>query len=175
MAFEQAAHLRESRAARLLDVLERLPILRVGLRHPVPDRPHLEHHHAHGMRDDVVELARDPCRAPRPPRPGPPTPAPARPGRALLGGLGLLGSLPQREADEPADPEQRRGEDEVAGRGLGSVVDDDRRAAEHDRQADPCLRVAAQVAEQEGGAHPGEEEPGLVDDQLTVHERAAPH
>ena len=42
-------------------------------------------------------------------------------GRALLRRLGLLGPLAQREAGEPADREQERDEDELAGRVVGSL------------------------------------------------------
>ena len=73
--------------------------------------------------------------------------------RAQLRGLGALGPLAQGEAGEPADPEQHGREDELAGRVVGVVVDDDRRAAEHDREADARLRVVAEVAEQERRGH----------------------
>ena len=41
--------------------------------------------------------------------------------RALLGGLGLLRALAQREAGQPGDREQDRDEDELAGEWLGSL------------------------------------------------------
>ena len=69
--------------------------------------------------------------------------------RAHLRRLGLRGPLAQREAREPADREQGREEDELAGGVLGVVVDDDRRAADHDGQADPRLDVVAEVAQQQ--------------------------
>ena len=67
----------------------------------MPDGADLEHHHADGVGDDVVELARDPrpllghrdarrC-----------LPLPLGLGRALLGRLGLLGTLAQGVAREP--------------------------------------------------------------------------
>ena len=171
---EQAAHLGERGAARLLDVPERLAVLGLGLRHPVADGPHLEHHHADGVRDDVVELARDPSALLGHRDPGRRLPVPLGPAGALLRGLGLLGPLAQGEADEPADREQHGGEDEVAGRVVGLVVDDDRRAAEHDRQADAGLHVVAQVAEQQGGTHPGDEDPGLAERSAGRPGRTAP-
>ena len=76
----------------------------------------LEHHDAHGVGDDVVELPRDP----RPllgdgdPRRGLALPLGLR--RARLGGVGLLGPRVEREAREPGDPEEERDEDELAGR-----------------------------------------------------------
>ena len=57
---EQAPHLRERCAARLLDVGERIPIVGERVRELAPDRADLEDHDADGMGDDVVELARDP-------------------------------------------------------------------------------------------------------------------
>ena len=123
---EQVAHLRERRAARLLDVLERLTVRCARVGEPVPDGAHLEHHHADGVGDDVVQLAGDPralfgdSDAAR----GVPLALGLR--RAALRRLGLLGSLAQREAREPADREQGREEDELAGGMAGVVVDDDR-------------------------------------------------
>ena len=137
---EQAAHLRERGAARLLDVPERLAVLGRRLGHPVADGAHLEHHHADGVRDDVVQLPGDPAAFLGHRDPGRRLAVPLGPDRALLGGLGLLGPLVQREADQPADREQHRGEDQVAGRVRGVVVHDGRSAAEHDRQADAGLR-----------------------------------
>ena len=95
---EQAAHLGERGAAGPLDALQRLAVLGLRLGELVPDRADLEHHHADGVGDDVVELAGD-ARALL-------GDGDARRGvplalglcRALLGGLGLLGALAQREA-----------------------------------------------------------------------------
>ena len=91
---QQPAHLRECRAARLLDVSQRLPLLG-RVRHPVAHGPDLEDHHAHRVGDYVVELARHPGsflghrhpgrRLPLPLRPllrAPPRPRCVRPGRA---------------------------------------------------------------------------------------------
>ena len=109
----------------------------------MPDGADLKHHHADGVGDDVVELARD-ARAllgDGDARRG--LPLPLGLGGTQLRGLGPLRSLAQREAGEPADPEQHGREDELARRVVGVVVDDDRRAAEHDREADSRLRVVA--------------------------------
>ena len=156
---EQAAHLGERRAAGLLDAA-RAPRVssreRVG--QLVPDGADLQHHHADGVGDDVVQLARDPRallgdrdRAP------PPRARARRCGARSSAASACCGALAQGEAGEPADREQHRDEDELAGGVVGVVVDDDRRAAEHDRQAEPCLRVVAEVAEQERGGHAGDE------------------
>jgi hypothetical protein len=73
----------------------------------------VEHHHADGVRDDVVKLARDPraflgdrdaCRC---------VPFPLGLARAYLRGFGLLGTLPHSKAGEPADRELHRDEDEL--------------------------------------------------------------
>ena len=94
---------------------ERLPssVERVG--QPVPDGADLQHHHAHGVGDDVVQLARDPraLLGDRDPRRR--LALALGLGRAHLRRLGLLGPLAQGEAGEPADPEQQRDEDELAG------------------------------------------------------------
>ena len=136
---EQAAHLGERRAAGPLDAPQRLRVLGQLAGQLVADGADLEHHHADRVRDDVVQLARDPgallgdrdagrrvalplglrSRAPRPPRP-------ARRARAA-------------RARQPADREQERDEDELAGRcGSGLLYDHDRRAADRDRQARPA-------------------------------------
>jgi hypothetical protein len=57
---EQAAHPRERRAPGLLDAPERLPVVLEGVRELVSHGADLEHHHAHGMGDDVMKLAGDP-------------------------------------------------------------------------------------------------------------------
>ena len=98
MAAEQAAHLGERGAAGLLDAPERLAVLGERLGEPVPDGADLQHHHADGVGDDVVELARDPgaLLGDRDPRRR--LPLPLGLGRAFLGRLGLLGALAQGEA-----------------------------------------------------------------------------
>ena len=76
---EQPAHLGERRAPGLLDAPQRLGVLGRRVGQPVPDRAGLQHHHADGVGDDVVQLAGDRGRAPRRPRRAPPTRARARP------------------------------------------------------------------------------------------------
>ena len=44
----------------MLDAPERIAVFLERSRELVPDGPDLEHHHAHGVGDDVVQLARDP-------------------------------------------------------------------------------------------------------------------
>ena len=74
----------------------------------MPDGADLKHHHADGVGDDVVELARDP-RALLGDRDARRRLALALGLRgAHLGRLGLLGPLAQREAGEPGDREQDR-------------------------------------------------------------------
>ena len=138
----------------------------------MPDGADLEHHHAHGVGDDVVELARDPrallgdrdarrCLS-----------LPLGEGRAHLRRFGLLGTLAQGVAGDPGDHEPEGNEDEVAGRlWAGDVVDDDHDAAEHDGQADARLHVVAQVPEQERGCQPDDAEAADERDQQSVDER----
>ena len=120
----------------------------------MPDGADLQHHHADGVGDDVVQLAGDPraLLGDRDPRRR--LALPLGLGGAQLRRLGLLGPLAQGEAGEPGDREQDRDEDELAGRVVGVVVDDDRRAAER-RSPGPsrAWTVVAQVAEQERGGH----------------------
>ena len=155
---EQAPHLGKCGPARLLDSSERLAVLRQRIGELVPDGAHLEHHHADGVGDDVVELAGDPrtllghgdaCRR---------LALALGLDRAGLGRLGLALPFAESEAGEPGDAEQERDEDELAVRCLGVVVDDERRAAEHDRQAQPGLHGVAQVPEQERGGDSEEED-----------------
>ena len=58
---QQAAHLGERGAAGLLDALSASRSSPSAVGQLVPDRADLEHHHAHRVGDDVVQLARDPC------------------------------------------------------------------------------------------------------------------
>ncbi len=66
----------------------------------VPDGAHLEHHHADGVGDDVVELAGDPRALLGHRDPGRSLALALGPDRAHLGCLGLLGAL--RAARSPA-------------------------------------------------------------------------
>ena len=122
----------------------------------MPDGSDLEHHHADGVGDDVVELARDARALLGDGDAGGRVPLPLGPGRTFLCRFGLRCPLAQREAGQPADREQHRDEDELARGVVGLVVDDERRAAEHDRQPDARLPIVAQVAEQERGGHAGD-------------------
>ena len=56
---EQAAHLGERCAACFFDAAESVLVLVPGARELVAYRADLEHHHADGMRDDVVQFACD--------------------------------------------------------------------------------------------------------------------
>ena len=74
--------------------------------------------------------------------------------------LGLHHPLAQRETGKPGDREQDRGEDEVARRVGRVVVDNDRRAAQHDGQSDTRLNDVTQVAQQKRREHSGDEDTG---------------
>ena len=169
---EEAPHLRERRAARLLDVLERVPVGGQLFGEVVADGADLQHHHADGVGDNVVELARDPRALLGHGEAGRRLAPALGLERALLGLLGLLGPLAQRIAGEPADREQHRDEDELARSVLGVVVDDGRRAGDHDGQAEARLRLVAQVAEQEGRDHAGHRRDHAEHDEPAVDERA---
>ena len=93
----------------LLDALQRLAVVGELVRELVPHGADLEHHHADGVGDDVVQLARDPRPLLGDGDAGGRVPLPLGLGRAPLGRLGLLGPLAQREAREPGDREQERG------------------------------------------------------------------
>ena len=116
---KQPAHLGERRATRPLDAASASGLVGELVGQLVAHGADLEHHHAHGVGDDVVELARDPRALLRDGDPRRGLALPLRLRRARLGGLGLLGALAQREAREPGDPEQERDEDELAGRVAG--------------------------------------------------------
>ena len=146
----------------------------------------LEHHHAHGMGDDVVELARDPraLLGHRDSCGGLSLALGERrahlrrlslalgKGRAHLRRLGLFGTLAQGVAGDPGDHEPEGNEDEVAGRlRARDVGDHDHDASEHDGEADSRLPVVAQVSEQERGCQPDHAEAADERDQQSVHER----
>jgi hypothetical protein len=98
-----------------LDAPERIAVLGERIGELVPDGADPEHHHAYGVGDDVVQLAGDPrallghcdaCRC---------LPLPLGQGRAYFRRLGLLGTLAQSKARDPADRELERDEDELDG------------------------------------------------------------
>ena len=168
---QQAAHLGERRTARLLDPAERVRVVGEVVGELVPDGPDLEHHDADGVGDDVVELAGD----------SRPLLGDRQAGRRLALALGmgcpcfrrigLLGPRVQREAGEPRDPEQERDEQHLARLVGGDVVDDRRRAAEHDHEAGARQHGIALVPEQERRHHAGEVDAEHERDQLPVDER----
>ena len=95
---EQPAHLGQRLAAGLLDRDERLPLaLLLGLEQP-PHRPGLHGHHRDVVRDDVVQLARDPRPLLLGPPPRPAAPAPRRCSRPRLGAARLGQLAAEREA-----------------------------------------------------------------------------
>ena len=112
---EEAAHLGKRPATGPLDALEGIPVLREHLRELVPDRPDLEHHDAHGVSDDVVELPRDPCPLLRDRDARGRLALALGLSRAYFGCFGLLGPLAQGVARDPSDHEPEGNEDELAG------------------------------------------------------------
>ena len=133
---EESTHLAERAASGSLDAAERVLVGRELGRELVPDGADLEHHDTDRVGDDVVQLARDPrpLLGDRDARRAFTLALGLR--RARLRRFRLLGALAQREAGQPADPEQERGEDEL-GRGVVRVVvDHERRAAEREHEAE---------------------------------------
>ena len=138
---QEASHLGERRAAGALDAPERFAVLVERVGELVPDGADLEHHHADGVRDDVVELACDPRALLRDRDAGRCLALALGLDRALLRRLGLLGALTQGVAGEPGHHEPERDEDEVAGRRrAGDVVDDGDDADGDDGEADARLQ-----------------------------------
>ncbi len=113
----------------------------------MPDGADLEDHHADGVGDDVVELARDAGALLGHGEAGGRLPLALGVVRPDLRRLGPLDALAHGEAGEPADREQQRGEEQLARVVARIVVHDDRGPAEHDRQAIARLDGVAQVAE----------------------------
>ena len=153
---QETAHLGKRCAARPLDAPERLAVLGQRIGKLVPHGADLEHHHADGVRDDVVELARDPrallCHRDACGR----LALALGLDRTFLRRFGLRGTLAQSKAGAQAIHEVDGDEDELAdGQVAGDVVDDGHDAAEYD--ANPvhaCLQRIAQVSEQERGRQP---------------------
>ena len=170
---EHPAHLGERRTAGLLDVLQRLLLLGPG-RHPVPDRPDLEHHHAHRVGDHVVELPRHPRPLLGHRHPGRRLPLPLGPQRPVLRHLAPLGPGAQGEPHEPGHAEEGGAEDQVVdplGRVVATTV-----AAEIRTTASPTRAWSPrpQPTQQHGRAHPAQVDPGLGRDQLVVEEAQRP-
>ena len=169
---EQAAHLRERRAARLLDVLERLPVRCERVGEPVPDRSDLEHHHADGVGDDVVQLAGDPCALLGDRDAARGVPLALGLYRAHLRRFGLLGALAQREAGEPADREQRRDEDELA-RGMARGCCRRRSPRRRSRSPGPAVPATSsrRLPSSRAAAMPATKTPYVNGTQSPVDER----
>ena len=112
---QQVTHLRQGGASRLLDAYQRLAILGQRGWELVPDGSDLEHHHADGVGDDVVQLTRDPGPFLGHCDPGRGVALPLGLGRPRLRCLGLHGTLAYGETRDPADRELERDDDELAG------------------------------------------------------------
>ena len=117
----------------------------------------LQHHHAHGVGDHVVQLTRDPdaLLGDGDPRGG--LALALGVACALLRDLGPHAALTQPEAGEPGRREQARHQERL-GRGMARIVDDhDHPAPDHDRQPDAAaLALVAEVAQQKRGRQTGE-------------------
>ena len=137
----------------------------------MPDRAHLEHHDAQRVRHDVVELARDAGALLRHREPGSGLALALRLRGSLLG-LGRLDvPLPESEPAEPPEREHRRDEDDVPGRVIREVVDDDRRAPDHDQEPLAAPVGIREAAEQVGRREAGEVDGDREGDEPAVHER----
>ena len=86
-------------------LLERVAVLGERVRELVPDGADLEHHHADGVGDDVVELACDPRALLRHRDARRRLALALGLGRAFFRRFGLLGALAQGVACEPGDHE----------------------------------------------------------------------
>ena len=159
-------------AAGPLDAFERIPVLGEHLRELVSDGADLEHHHADGVGDDVVELPGDPCALLGDGDACGGLALALGPGGAFFRRFGLLGTLAQGVARDPSDHEPEGNEDEDAGRLIArDVVDDDHDADEHDDQANTRLHGAPQVPEQERACQPDDAEAADERKQQSVDER----
>jgi hypothetical protein len=137
----------------------------------VTDGPDLQDHHAHGVCDDVVQLAGDARTLLGDRDAGPRFALELRLSRTPLGGFGLLRAFAQREADKPRDRDQERREDELACGMRWIVVDHDGGAADDDCEAEPRLEVVGKLSEQQRRGEPGRERPAVEDDKPAVCER----
>ena len=87
----------------------------------MPHRPDLQHHHADGVGDDVVQLARDARALLRDGDAGGRLALVLGHSRAFLRRLRLRSPLAHGEAGEPGDHEEQRDEDEFPRRVSGSL------------------------------------------------------
>ena len=169
---QETAHLGERGPAGSLDALERIAVLGRRIGEVVPDGADLEHHHADGVGDDVVELAGDPrallchrdacCRL---------TLA-LGVGRAFFRRFRLLRTFTQGVARDPGDHEPEGNEDEIAGcLRTGDVGDHDHDPDQNDDQTRTRLHGLPQVPEQERGCQPDDAEAADERDQKAVDER----
>ena len=140
----------------------------------MPNGAGLKHHDADGMRDDVVQLPRDPGALLGHRDAGERVAFTLGVARPLLGCFGLHGSLTHGKAGDPADGEEHRQEEELAGGVARIAVDDDRRPAEHDGQPEPRLAGLAEIAQQQRSRHSGRDGADREHDQATVHQRERP-
>ena len=131
----------------------------------------LEHHHAHGMRDHVVQARVRSARAPR--RDGDAgRRRRSRSARAARSSASsACAALAQREAGEPADEEHRRDDDELACGVNRVVVHENRRRTEHDNEPRPSLRSVGQVAKQKCRNQTGDCRGIRERDQTSIDER----
>jgi hypothetical protein len=157
---DEAAHLREGRAAGLLDRAQRLALARLVVAEQPAHGRRLDGHHAHRVADDVVELARDPRALLR-----------DRRERTLLPlELEPLGPLPQRdrlpcaraedEAGQPGRHEEARDPRQVR-EAVVELVRDVAERGERDRDAgvrDPPLLRRSEGRHRGERAEEGERE-----------------
>ena len=136
----------------------------------VPERADLEHHDAHCVGDDVVELPCDPHTFLGHGDTRRRVAIALRLGSAPFRRLGLLRALAEREARDPADGELEWDEDELRGGVSGDPVDDDHRTGDDEGQAEGCLHGVAEVPEQERRYEPDHEDADRVRDQPPVDE-----
>ena len=138
----------------------------------MPDGADLEHHHAHGVSDDVVELTGDPGALLCHREAGSRLTFAFGVLSAFFSRFGLLGALTERVARDPGDHEPERDEDEVADRlWTGDVVDDSHDPDEDEDQTGTCLQPAPQVPEQERARQPDDAEAADEREQQSVAER----